>query len=337
MKHLFFVHSNITYLVSLGIIKKLNLKKEEVCFIFGRAYNFYCEYDKFWIGDFVKFEQTSPLAGKFFYFRNRKLINKFDELIAQKTKDKQFTVYLPHDWNFTMQLLMTHKNCHSYNFIEEGLLHFKEKLHLEFKNIFFIIKLAKNILNTGFRSLYYNTKKRKKYKLFIISEQIKQLNYKCEMVLVPLYFPTNNDVSEYNNSNIFIFDSFVYKTNAIIEICKAVDFLLAKEPKNKWFIKTHPHTPDKILKEIENIFKKYSMDYKIIENSIIFGEEIIFKGENIKFFGFYSSLIYYSAISSHKSYTLVQYSLKSKHPELINQFEGASFPKNYHKQVKIYE
>ncbi len=125
MKHIFVVHSNITYLAALGVItyKKLDLSHVKI-------------YSNVFIVDkpipTEKFDLT-PLKKALFNFRFNKWFNTprtIDKQIDRFVGEDVFTAYVP-SLPFPNSLLVTNPKCERFNFIEEGLSNYAETETLE--------------------------------------------------------------------------------------------------------------------------------------------------------------------------------------------------------------
>ncbi len=120
MKHLFIVHSNITYLVSLRVIEALGLAEEEVVFGIHRNYE---------VPD-TRFKNKFALPPNFLvtrnFIKNRQNINKWYSYIDNHV-NSDYVAYVPHTFNLGLALLVTNNRCKYFNYIEEGLASYNPK------------------------------------------------------------------------------------------------------------------------------------------------------------------------------------------------------------------
>jgi hypothetical protein len=112
MKHLFFVHSPLTFLLACSVIEHLKLKKEDVI-ILTIAYK--VPIDEFKV--YPIFYTESAWYKKIFSPNYPK---KYDSYIEKITQNSLFTAYIA--WmSYYNKVLITHPNCKEFHFIEEGV------------------------------------------------------------------------------------------------------------------------------------------------------------------------------------------------------------------------
>src|SRR4051794_27062158 len=121
MKHIFLAHSPITYLVSVSIISKLEISKEDAVIIF---FDFdKKENDRYISVSIYEFYENKFLKKLYNYFSHFNIVNRIDRIIDLTIKNEKFTAYVP-VLLLTGKALITHVNCCSFSFIEEGLLNY---------------------------------------------------------------------------------------------------------------------------------------------------------------------------------------------------------------------
>lgn len=104
MKHLFVVHSNLTYLAALGVICRENLPLEDV-----RIFS-----PHFFVDEPVAVERLSfPRFGLNF-------VKVVDRAIDRVVGDDTFVAYVPGAM-FPQNVFITHGRCAEFHFIDEGL------------------------------------------------------------------------------------------------------------------------------------------------------------------------------------------------------------------------
>src|SRR5436309_2433551 len=119
MKHVFLVHSPITYLVSVSIISELKLPNEDSIIIFH-------EFDRIEQADLyisVSLNEfyTKTLSKKLIsYVRHFNLVRRMDTLLDAVLKGEKFVAYVPVLTRIGKSLI-TNAKCCAFNFIEEGL------------------------------------------------------------------------------------------------------------------------------------------------------------------------------------------------------------------------
>lgn len=115
MKHVFFIHSHITWLVSLGVIRKRELDCQGVLFVCSRGYEPPdTEFER------IKFPDRGWLLtwrpGK--WIHDRRELAHFVDSVAQNT---DFQWYLPHTGFLFFRAFVRHPHCRGFHLIEEGI------------------------------------------------------------------------------------------------------------------------------------------------------------------------------------------------------------------------
>lgn len=115
MKHVFFVHSHITWLVSRGVIRQRGLARDEVLFVCTRGYRPPDpEHEQLAFPD-RRWVLTWRLAQ---WFRQKRELARFVERVA---RDGDFLWYLPHTGFPFFPALVGHPRCRGFHLIEEGI------------------------------------------------------------------------------------------------------------------------------------------------------------------------------------------------------------------------
>lgn len=122
MKHVFYVHSGITWLVALGIVRKYFLSDQDVLILIGRGFTFSCPFKHELLTEGEQYLVSIPSYGSREVLRQYTVLRALDRKLEQRTGKSDFVLYLPTERNYLMQYLQTHKLCVGRNFIEEGLL-----------------------------------------------------------------------------------------------------------------------------------------------------------------------------------------------------------------------
>ena len=130
-KHIFWIHSHMTYHISNSIIETNKLNLKDVIFIFSRNYKqsikkqnalpLHCE---------IKLKPFTLLRKPFKSYKNFKnYLNEINSLT-----DSKFQLYIPHSLLAHIAYLINHKNCLSFNYIEEGLASYNPKSFTSLNN-----------------------------------------------------------------------------------------------------------------------------------------------------------------------------------------------------------
>lgn len=120
MRHLFFVHSHATYHCALGVIKHLKLKGGDCVFIPARDFQFPPLPDG---AQKVEFTYRGKLnMGSWRnLLKTPKNIRLADTEIALAAQGDSFHAYIPHSYYQPIHLVISHKLCKGFSYIEEGV------------------------------------------------------------------------------------------------------------------------------------------------------------------------------------------------------------------------
>ena len=113
MKHIFTIHSSITFLVSYATIKHLNINQKDVIII---SDNFEVPIDHYHVIPSFYESRNKTILQKALYFNVPKA---FDNYVSEHLGDEDFIAYVDL-MSYYQKILITHKRCLSFNFLEEG-------------------------------------------------------------------------------------------------------------------------------------------------------------------------------------------------------------------------
>src|SRR5215217_5951190 len=122
MKHLFYIHSYVTFLASIKVIKYLKLKHEDCVFVIhrGKVDDYQCPGIRMVRFGYERYDiETYTLRYKF--WKNWKSINKLDKFVDDAVENSNFIFYTPQTFQSFLSLIVTHRRCKAYHIIEEGL------------------------------------------------------------------------------------------------------------------------------------------------------------------------------------------------------------------------
>ena len=121
MKHLFLVHSNITYLASLGVILRENLSINDVIIISTSKYEINYPIP-------THPQLPRPFRQIFFHPIDCICVVKYiDKKISKMVDKEEFIAYIPALLHIHSTVI-THPLCKEFHFIEEGLSVYKEQI-----------------------------------------------------------------------------------------------------------------------------------------------------------------------------------------------------------------
>lgn len=340
MKHIFTIHSPITYFISLGIIESLNINKNDVL-LYSNGYN----------PPFIDYDILLSVGSS-----QKTFIRKLKEFNVPKTidaninkiiSDDKFTVYADL-MSYEQRVLITHPKCEKFHFIEEGLstyadyddllLHtindrfvpFRIDYNRDVKHIISIIIRALRGFSLRMITMPYNpncysffkdvhfycfsescfphvpAEKKHIIKFDSLKKYVKKLSYNIEL----------------NNEVIWIDDSYVKSYNLSINNQKKMErdilnIISSKFNKKQIYIKFRPKTQNRrLIKLVED----NKINYKIIpDNTII--EALLLNSSNCILIGNVSIVLYYASLMGHKSYSIYD-RLNEKVPSIYDNMSA---------------
>ncbi|WP_158975122.1 polysialyltransferase family glycosyltransferase [Cellulophaga sp. L1A9] len=301
MKHIFFLHSHITYFVSIAVINYKKINKQDILFVTARNYTNNTLKNLKTIDLSKEYDELNRIYINKFY-SIYPYIKKFDKKLKFELKQESFTAYLPHVENKLMQLFATHKNCKAFNIIEEGGTSYAPHfMTFQFNNIWeSVIKKTFNSILSVFNNRFYYVKvydirtfKKSEPTIFysIDDRAFQGLPYTIKLI------PSIEDISisyKIDNSYALVLEGAVEQGNLNFNtLLKGIIEIISKEKFEKIYIKYHPVQSTDNRKKIESTFKDHNIQFFIIPDEIPF-EQIAISSKNLHVLGFSSSLLFYS-------------------------------------------
>lgn len=301
MKHVFFVHSQITKLISFSIIKNLSLTQQNVVIVTYRNSDFYREYETYTFPFSHYPIESFPLQKNFFSSRIK--LKKLDAFIERITEQENYILYLPQVNERMLELMTSHHKCVKYNLIEEGKLSFtklhKRKIYTYSRKQYFWLKLnygnRLSKTRTYLPETYFNAFKfsdaafpdyHRVQKISLYTNHT-NLNYQNILVLEPL-----------------VEAAIVDKESYLIALQKMIKILIELEI-NTIFYKFHPdQQKEKSKHSILNLFKKNELvSFVPIESNVALEEIAI--SSKATFYSTVSSMLYYAKCLGSYSYSFL--------------------------------
>jgi hypothetical protein len=302
-KHVFFIHSQITKLVSLSIVNYLALDKDSIIFLLYRGMTIDAYYSTS-VFPFRHYPEDSFSISKKFW-NGRKKLEKLDEYIYKVTSNKYFHLYLPQTNESMLRLMMSHPKCKSFSLIEEGKLSFTSfqdrTSYIYPLKDFTLIKLnygqrlgrVKSYLdsnyNTAFKfsdAAFPDFQRVNKIDLRIANlptkenEEVKQI-----LVLEPIVEAKIVEIGEY--------------LLALLKLIKTLE----KNRIRTVYYKFHPDQQVEVSKKyLLALFKEFSF-LEFIELSSNISLEEIAVNSNSKFYAVVSSMLYYAQYLGSTAYS----------------------------------
>lgn len=304
MKHIFYIHSYVTYLVTLGVIEHQMINDDDVLLVSARNAVNQTRYKEI---DFN--ERYSSLFGvpcygnKLFYLKHRNVIKSFDNEVDSFCKSDDFICYLPTDKHFGQQLLLTHKKCVGTNYIEEGLFTYNNEFRKKSWPYIGILGSIKRFLNTGNRNQNPYTRNNDETVLYTLFNR----SYYNSDLRIRSVMPTISKI-EYNgirlqNANILMMNAFKDASPQVLMHLLSLLENFAKDllkHKEKIYIKHHPYASKSLKEQIENIFMKEGVSYSVLDDELN-TELMLFNSQDLSIYGFFSAAMLYGAMMGHKS------------------------------------
>lgn len=308
MKHLFYIHSYVTYLVTLGVIEHKDIKDEDVVLICGRGVVFDNRFKSLNVNKSFPSLASQPTYGtRWMYVKKRRDILAFDHTISELVEGNQYVCYLPSNNHFLLQLIASHKLCVAVNYIEEGLSSYDEFFYKKLWPFNGSLGLLKRIVNTGCRNVHPEKiiSEGTLFTLFDPSFYNSTIHKECVMP----------DVSRIPYSGIKLESTNLLMMNAFRDANETVRRglldVLGESTKglNEIYIKHHPYSDEKFKHDLEHTLMSSGTEVHLIPEDTP-TELMLFNSRNLNIYGLCSSTMMYGALFGHKAYSFAD---KFKH------------------------
>lgn len=298
MKHVFVINSHTTFLTSMGTVDLLDLKADDVIFIYIRNYSNSVCFVPFKACECTNlFNSCSRITENY-----PEKVSTIDKFISKEIKGK-YNLYVPHLWHWFFQLLYTNKNCKRVSYIQEGgpaqtKVYVNDVPFLECIKSFIRLAILKQRI---FESKWYI--KGSIYKQWHLDSYatndiyFKMLPSRNHIVKWP---KIKLDIAINNEAPIFIFDGFI--TNGYVEpyiYLKCCKEIIKKHSKRNNYVKFHPAQKEEEREIIISYFEEIGAIVETMRDEIP-TEYVILQFSNLTFVGFMSSLLYYAHDFGHK-------------------------------------
>lgn len=310
MKHIFVVHSPLTYIVSLGVIYKEQIKREDAIIV---STNYY-QKEPIEIR-IIKMPTKKDL---FFKFRVRDWFNpikygfrEIDKLI----NNDSFYLYVPAFSHFS-KIFLIHPHCKAFSFLEEGYSSYRDSFDLEYlvsqyRGLSFV-PTKKDILRTVLLAIRgYGEKFISIPYLYNSFHGMQGIRYYC---ITSIAFPFQKEKIIIKPQDIIIFydikniisidDSYVwigtpFQEDISILVKKCVEYLKEKNIV-EIYVRFHPRESIASQQKTIKIFRKNGINIHMIDKKMIF-EFVLYSSKNITLMGYNSTLLYMAPLLKHKS------------------------------------
>ena len=346
MKHVFSVHSPITFLAAFAVINNLNIDKNDVVIL---SNNYKVPFDDYKV--FLSYSNIQPLWWQKMININSPLNE--DKYISKITENEPFIAYID-IMSYGQAILATHCSCQQINFIEEGNSSYRK--------------------GDDFDTLTWSWyRKKHKFRLVSLNDRVKAIlhalkwsirGYGHRLLAIPysfnsyafmdgvqfygfseLAFPdipnerkntlklsSDNASIKKLAGDISLIDTFVWidgsnsnYTHLSDEIYyeaidKGIEFFLEElRDKNVW-LKFRPNDTGSKKSYLYNALVNKGVEVFVLPDNMVL-ECVFLNSDNCKVIGNLSSALFYAAIFGHQSYSI--YSLYSqKKPTIFDKMPG---------------
>lgn len=302
MLHIFWIHSHITFLISKEIIEKVALHEEVLVFL-SRGYSapMMFEKDNLQIVSFPwyreQFLSDHNLLIKTDVFKTRRNVVECNALLDNYINGREFFLYVPTSWEYTIGLLLKNKLCKGYYYIEEGSLSYLANGNKLRRNFFFRI-VANYIYNLPymgvlielphFLGVYASSSEAFPW----YQSEIKTV----EISPVPNYFSNLKDLNQ-----IVVFDHLVMSNPDLCILIDSLSDYFRANHINKFGYKFHPVSlgkPEKenVIRERFRMFDSYELPSDFVVELFLIGKSLTLYSINNN-----SSLLIYAKRFGSKS------------------------------------
>lgn len=238
-----------------------------------------------------------------------------DKVLQHIVDGEKFIIYVPQMSIPLFQVMVSHKLCMEYNFIEEGLADYRKNLWYESTNSYsaFLTLIFKfyNSFHSRFQLLHPFLAPYRKSKIIptyylldnkwhepkehycLVQWPIEKIDFNLpeESVVIVMSPLVENNLSE--------------KTNFIKSVHYLIDKSCEMSKGKPIYLKFHPYQSTDIINIILTSIKRYDVRYILIPNEEPF-EQLIMHTKNLKLLGYESSLLFYATFlgEGHKVYSM---------------------------------
>lgn len=329
MKHIFSIHSPITYLVALATVEHLKLEDEDVMFLCD---GFYLPFRKISTVDFsAYYKKKNKVSQVYALLKNFSKTSLLDNIIDKFIGSNAFTGYVS-VMRLVEKTLVTHKRCDHFNFIEEGLAHYYigetlaalsiERTRESWRWSLSKFSLWKEMTFNIFSTLRgYNFKLRTlpfSYSSYVHFSNVSyygitemafpMANKNKHLVTIPANLKLNIAKFDFDNSIIWIGDNGVdyygYSKEVYLNgIEKGLIGYLKKKMISTLFVKFHRGENQEMRKEQERLLHTHGIEFIVIPDDYIMELNLV-NARNTVLCGVYSSLLFYANAMGHTTLTI---------------------------------
>ncbi len=320
MKHLFYIHSYITYFVSLEVIKYKQFNPADCVFMYGRGFS---PEDAGSVAlevniPYEHHPKSSFLIERQFWKSWRKL-RSFDAFLGKLTSGTGFHLYTNQTGIDFIRLFMSHRNCQGFSFIEEGLYSYYS---FKFINHTLCPPIGKPNLNYKLLTWLNFGGRLKQQRYFLAPDYSAVYGIHADVFpefrnrnIMPFPFGSVNDVGETGKA-VLILDSFMeygVVTWGAFEkaLTKAFDHFHNQNVK-ELLIRFHPKQYENsvLLQQLKELITTRQKDIAVVEIAQKESMELLAGNpsyKELRFYVFLSSAALYAALCGRKAYSFAPF------------------------------
>ena len=315
--HVFYVHSHITFIVSMLYLNNTGLDFDRVRFITSRDYSLKTNHPFLDISDFYQFLERTTRLKKAISLKWR--IKRIDKLLTDLTGDQNFTLYIPQFNHSIFQILATHPLCDGTVLMEEGITSYKKDEHLYQKPRMSFMYALSCLYSNRFKmgNGHYNPIPRDKFKFALcVNDSCFPFLNKFQKTVTSL---SHLQLPEYksfllNNSRIFLLDSFRERTGISMETYLSLvkcTLEYDKGDRTGILIKFHPEqNKETRIKTVEYIEANFDfLEVITLPDNCIMELEFI-QCNDLTVLGMHTSLLFYAKTLGHSVYSSIRHTMK---------------------------
>jgi hypothetical protein len=322
MKYIFTIHSPITFLMCISIVRREELSVNDVIIITSNY------------KPPIQFGKVEPSFAE----QNKSLLDKaksinaaqsFDKYIDTITKGQEYTAFIDIMHNY-QKLLVTNQKCKLFHFFEEGTDSYMNALTLE---DFTRTAVSKNFRTGGFKNLAREIiRSLRGYTSAIHSlpyhsqsyQYDLQRNYYCLSDYCYPGVPSAQKIKvspQFSDEEINILSSNYRRDNSVVlieetypEVYSVSDDAYKRIIEIAWsnlklnkneviYLKLRP-SKSQVKSRLVRLLDELSISYEVLPHGIL-AEGFFLTSKGLRVVGFVSSLLFYASIFGHEAYSFM--------------------------------
>ena len=312
MKHIFYVHSHITFYCSLNAIKYLSLISEDCIFLCARNYK-NPNYPTNRMLDIS--ELHDRYSTQLTKSESSQALKEVDQLIQSETNGECFHYYTSTLSHLLKEIIANHPKCKAVEIIEEGISSYMKAPEYYQKRLYKYswyheswLEYIKPLFGTRRRvrgNGAFNTEAFSNQYYFGFHEGVFPYIDQNKIILNS-QFP-NEELKEFVNlskENLFVFDAVLVEQKHLLTIDEFVTRLMRliisiHHDEKKFYLKFHPSQTSDTRKKIKDMLVE--IDYDIVEiPDHIPTEQLLRQADDVNVFGIFSTLLFYAKKMGHR-------------------------------------